>query len=229
MRFLPLMLGAVLLAGPARATVISVSPITPVCCWGVGPIPVLTYGQTITAPANSQLLDFAFQLGRQESGSGEIAFEAYVFAWDAVNDRATGSSLYRSGRSLFTAPASGFSPVNFSPNITLTPNSQYVLFLSTVGTTPSSSNSYVVLGFDSSNPYGGGQVVSQSIGTVSNWTTARWGVSSSSDLAITVNFGDAVVPEPSTYGLCGAALAALGLLRRKRVASVDGSAGSLEK
>jgi hypothetical protein len=122
MRYLRLMVGAMLLVGPAMATVISVSPILQHDSWGVGISS--TYGQTITAPIDSQLLDFTFQLGVQVSGSGPIAFQAHVFAWNATNNRATGSSLYSSATSLFTAPTSGFTAVTFSPNITLTPNAR---------------------------------------------------------------------------------------------------------
>jgi hypothetical protein len=230
MRFLPLMIGAVLLVGPARATVISVSQNSALGPWGWGGGNA-TFGQTITAPLDSQLLDFTFQLGQQFSGSGAIAFQAHVFAWDAVNSRATGSSLYSSATIMFTAPASGFTAVTFSPNITLIPNAPYVLFFSTAGV-PAEATSTIFYGINNSNPYSGGQVFVSGAVHTSSWTTVSWGGNSAADLAMTVNFGDAPVsgvPEPSTYGLCGAALAALGLLRGKRVASVDEAAGLVQK
>jgi hypothetical protein len=214
MRFLLLMVGAVLLDGPATATVISVSQNGSVAAWGV---PVLaTIGQTLTAPADSQLLDFTFLLSTQNNGSGAIAYQAHVFAWDAVNSRAVGASLYSSATTTYTAPASGFVPVTFSPNITLTPNQEYVLFFSTSGLQTGAPISAIRLGSNSSNPYSGGQLVSLNNGdSISGWTGSSWAAQPNFDLAMTVNFADAGVPEPSTYGLCGAALAALGLLRGK--------------
>lgn len=226
MRFLQWMMAAALLVAPATASTISVSPNSGSGAWGVGTNG--TFGQTITAPADSQLLDFTFLLGIQVIGSGPIAFQAYVFAWDDTNAAPTGSSLYSSAVSSITAPVSGYTPVTFSPNITLTPGSQYVLFFSTSGLTVGAPTSTIRWGLNTSNPYGGGQHVYTGR-TASTWTAGSWGVLPSLDLATTVNFGPAPVPEPSTHALCVATLAALELLRRKRKAAKDEFGSSLAK
>ena len=96
--------------------------------WGV--TNTATYGQTITPTAGqTRLSSFTFQLG-QTSGTAP-QYQAFVFQWDATNQRITGSALFSS--SVFTAPSgAAFTPVTINTgSVVLTPGQQYVLFLST--------------------------------------------------------------------------------------------------
>jgi uncharacterized protein with beta-barrel porin domain len=138
--------------------------------WGVPN--TATYGQTITPTAGqTRLSSFTFQLN-QTSGTAP-QYQAFVFQWDATNQRIIGPALF--GSSVFTAPGAGFSPVTINTgNVVLTPGQQYVLFLttSTVGGQPNSAYRY---GSTANTAYTGGQFVFQNNGTNFNQlSTANW-------------------------------------------------------
>jgi autotransporter-like protein len=138
--------------------------------WGVPN--TATYGQTITPTVGqTRLSSFTFQLN-QTSGTAP-QYQAFVFQWDATNQRIIGPALF--GSSVFTAPGSGFSPVTINTgNVVLTPGQQYVLFLttSTIGGQPNSSYRY---GSVANTAYGGGQFVFQNNGSnFNNLSTVGW-------------------------------------------------------
>ena len=89
--------------------------------WGV--TNTATYGQTITPTVGqTRLSSFTFQLA-QTSGTAP-QYQAFVYQWDATNQRITGSALFSS--SVFTAPAgAAFTPVTINTgNVVLTPGQQ---------------------------------------------------------------------------------------------------------
>jgi len=101
--------------------------------WGVPN--TTTYGQTITPTAGQAVLSsFTFELNRQAGTASQ--YQAFVYQWDPVNNRITGSSLFTSG--VFTAPsASAYTPVTINTgSVALSPGQQYVLFLTTTRPTP---------------------------------------------------------------------------------------------
>ena len=96
--------------------------------WGVPN--TQTYGQTITAtPTQSLLTGFTFQLSQTAGAAAQ--YQAFVYAWDAANQRITGNALFASG--ILTAPSgAAFTPVSISTGkVALIPGQQYVLFLTT--------------------------------------------------------------------------------------------------
>jgi hypothetical protein len=140
--------------------------------WGVPN--TATYGQTITPTSGqTRLSGFSFQLS-QNSGATAPQYQAFVYAWDATNQRITGSSLFTS--SVFTAPTgAAFTPVSINTGtIVLTPGQQYVLFLTTSTRTGQSEAAYR-WGSVSDTAYAGGRFVYQNNGTnFSQLSTASW-------------------------------------------------------
>jgi hypothetical protein len=147
------------------------NPVHPV----LGVTNTATYGQTITATASqTRLSSFTFQLN-QTSGTAP-QYQAFVYQWDATNQRITGSALFASG--VFTAPSgAAFSPVTINTgSVVLTPGQQYVLFLSTSNQQPQANGSYKY-GSVANTAYAGGQFVFQNNGanfnqlSTTTWTT----------------------------------------------------------
>src|ERR1700754_361025 len=140
--------------------------------WGVPN--TATYGQTITPTSGqTRLSGFSFQL-QQNSGATAPQYQAFVYAWDATNQRITGSSLFTSA--VFTAPTgAAFTPVSINTGtIVLTPGQQYVLFLTTSTRTGQSEAAYR-WGSVSDTAYAGGRFVYQNNGTnFSQLSTASW-------------------------------------------------------
>lgn len=117
-----------------------------------------TYGQTITPTATqTRLSGFTFYLS--QSGGTAPQYQAFVYQWDAANQRITGPAIYTSG--VLMAPSgSAYTPVIINTGgVALSAGQQYVLFLttSTVGGQPSGSYRYGAL--TNNTAYAGGQFV----------------------------------------------------------------------
>jgi uncharacterized protein with beta-barrel porin domain len=139
--------------------------------WGV--TNTATYGQTITPTVGqTRLSSFTFQLG--QTGGTAPQYQAFVYQWDATNQRISGSALFAS--SVFTAPSgAAFSPVTINTgSVVLTPGQQYVLFLSTSNQQPQANAAYKY-GSVANTAYTGGQFVFQNNGAnFNNLSTTNW-------------------------------------------------------
>ena len=108
--------GAALLAlsVPASAQNIDTHPewngVQSIQSWGV--TNTATYGQTITPTAQqTRLGSFTFDLAKTSGTASQ--YQAFVYQWDSVNQRITGTALFSSG--VLTAPTgTGFSPVTIN-------------------------------------------------------------------------------------------------------------------
>ncbi|MHC4042579.1 autotransporter family protein [Bradyrhizobium sp. 23AC] len=152
--------------------------------WGAGA--TATYGQTITAPGQSRLTGFSFELANYFGAQSQ--FTASVYRWDSVNNQITGSSLFTSA--VMTSPASTtFTPVTANTGgVVLTPGQQYVLFLTTINVTQSGPSSYNKFGRVLGSPYAGGTIVYQNSTTAADLTTQPWDVVGD-DFAFVAVFG----------------------------------------
>jgi hypothetical protein len=215
MRLLRFFALASLLASLSFAdTVVSAGQNSNVFEWGVSN--TATYGQTVTTPvADTELASFTFNLGPQWNGSGNINYEAWVYQWSSVNNRATGPALYQSALQTYT-PGAGYTPVTFNPGIDLVAGDQYVMFLSTSGLQSGRPQSTIYWGSNSSNDYTGGSFVFLNNGdNASQWTNANWnvGFSGAADLAFTADFKS--TPEPSSFAAFGVLAALIGWKYRR--------------
>lgn len=211
MRVLNGAIALVLLGAAANAASITVAGNSQISSWGV--TNTATYGQTFIAEG-SQLTDFTFYLGNRVNGSGNIQYRAYLYQWDGA--KATGSAIWQSATSALT-PAVGSFAVSHAPNAAVTNGAQYVLFFSTSGLQSGQPGSQVSWSTNLSNVYSGGSFVFLNNGdTFSSLTTNNWNTYSAYDVQMNVNFDGAGVPEPSTYAMMGAGLAALVALRARR-------------
>jgi outer membrane autotransporter protein len=170
-----LAIAAAAFSSPAGAQSVDTSSVwngaTFIDSWGLPD--TATYGQTITATnKQNQLSNFGFQLNAQ--GGGTPQYQAFVYQWDGGSNRITGSALYTSG--VMTAPGgSAFVPVSFDVGkLSLTPNQQYVLFLTTSSVAQGGSSSYN-WGSVVNTAYTGGQFVYQNNGAVfANLSSVAW-------------------------------------------------------
>lgn len=155
--------------------------------WGYGPSSP-TFGQTITAPAESRLSGFTFSL--KLNFFDPSRFQAAVYQWDSATSRATGPALFTSA--VMTSPnTSSFTPVAINTGgIVLTPGQQYVLFLTTAGVTQTGASSYTGFAATMGNPYAGGAAVWQMSTGVADLTGAGWNVNAH-DFAFLALFGPA--------------------------------------
>lgn len=172
---------------------------------------VRTLGQTfvVPTPTSENILTsfgFAFASGTDTS----FDYKAMIYAWDTVNNRATGSALYTSpNRTGATAPS--FTGLNLA----LTPGTVYIAFLTTQNVV-SNGFSNGLLNHNSGNVYSGGQAFQQTSSgpTGTDVTTAAWtAVNGNTDFQFNATFvsGGASVPEPSSFGMAMLGIAALGL------------------
>jgi hypothetical protein len=122
-----LLCGAALLAlgVPAMADNIDTTPqwngSNSISSWGV--TDTATYGQTITPTTGQRILTgFTFELARTLGTAPQ--YQAFVYQWDSVNNRITGTALFSSA--VFTAPAATtFTAVTINTgSIVLTPGQQ---------------------------------------------------------------------------------------------------------
>jgi uncharacterized protein with beta-barrel porin domain len=201
-----LLRGAALLAlgVPASAQSINTTPqwdgAAGISGWGAPN--TATYGQTITPTAGqTRLSGFTFELS--QSGGTPSQYQAFVYQWDSVNNRITGSSLFTSG--VVTAPAgAAFTPVTFNTgNVALTAGQQYVLFLSTSNQQPQANGTYK-WGSTINTAYAGGQFVfNNNTASFANLSTTNW-ISIAFDLAFTAMLSPANLGENNTQSQQGA-------------------------
>ncbi len=164
-----------------------------------------TYGQTITIPlGSSNITKFGF---RMESVPSTVAFRGEIYAWDSVNNRATGSALYESALAQTTGPTSQI--VTFTPGspVPVTAGQQYVLFVSSARdqTGHAGGGNFAIT---TSSMYSGGSFVYQNGGAdPSAWTTQNWNSVGTDDAGFIAEFDAAPVPTLSQW-----ALIVLGLL-----------------
>lgn len=171
-----------------------------------------TYGQVVTTGSKFyKLQEFSFWI-TTSSSFGSSRFAAYVMAWDNTNFRASGPVLFESG--LYTnPPGSGWVEFRVPVNVTLAPNTQYVLFFNASKYFDGNKDVSAFRSLDS-DLYAGGNFVSLRNGSDFNaLTSTRWGEPFRKDLAFRAVF----VPEPSTYalGIIGSGVMAVLARRRK--------------
>lgn len=182
-------LATILLSAPAGAQNIDTTPF-----WNgttfissFGRPNTATYGQTITADSSSRrLTSFTFNVSRQ-SGA-DIPFQAYVYAWDSVNRRATGSALFESP--VMTVTGTGYAAYKVSTGLlSLTPGHQYVLLFTTTNI-PGASGSARYGSVGTNTQYAGGQFVFINNGSLGlgSLTSSTWAFIPQ-DLAFAATFG----------------------------------------
>lgn len=146
-----------------------------------------TFGQTVIVPAGAQVLSgFSFQVSI--FSGGPITARGLVYAWDATNQRATGTALFTSAPVAISSTS--FAPLNFSitPPITVTSGQQLVIFATTSLDQPQ-AESASAWGSVNGMVYPNGEFVYQSNGTdTAQWTGQAWSNFSFADLAFTARF-----------------------------------------
>ena len=169
---------------PASAQIIDTRPqwdgINAITDWGVPN--TATYGQTITATATqARLSSFTFQLSHWLGPASQ--YQAFVYQWDATNQRITGNALFSSG--VLTAPSGAvFTPVTINTgSVVLKPGQQYVLFLTTSTITGQATSQYTYGAPTNNAAYGGGQFVYQNNANFGQLTTSSWNTHIQLDLA----------------------------------------------
>jgi hypothetical protein len=179
-----------------------------------------TYGQTITVPVGeTSLTGFRFLIN--VTAGGPLDAQAFVSAWDTVNNRLTGPLLYSSPPVSLSGAAFNAYTFNIPGGAPVTPGGVYVIFMSlSNGSQVAGQSRWGALTINTAVP--GGQFVFQNNGNnFGNLSTVSWS-SISEDLAFEAAFGgqslDAVpVPTLSAgmLALLGAALVlvAVALLR----------------
>jgi hypothetical protein len=183
-----------------------------------------TYGQTFTVGSSSTLDSFSFFV--TPSSGDPIDYKAYVYAWDGVNNHATGPALFASAPSVIGNSGSGFTEIiTNTGGVSLTSGAQYVAFFSVseLYTGSGGTNAWGYIGSDAYS--GGGFWFFNNVDDFSALTTDTWenfiggGVD---DLAFKASFSGSAsaVPEPGAvaFGLVmGGGLGGL-ILRRRRSA-----------
>ena len=204
-----------------------------------------TWGQTFTADAENRFMNsFTFYFDKNYDSSdrhfGESRFAGYVAAWDDDPDRShgqvVGPLLYSSGmqtvpaepipQEVYTFPAFTFN----TGSLELEPGGKYVAFMSAANFFDGVADSGWV-GITETNTYDGGSLVTWSGSGLHNLTKSNWADYSdpatnsfltNTDLAFTMVFSPTAggaVPEPSTYGMIGAA-ALLLIAGARRIAAL---------
>jgi hypothetical protein len=177
-----------------------------------------TFGQTITAPTGATTLDtFDFRVAGW-NGPFSGSYEAYVYNWDPVGRVLMGSPLWSSGP-LTVGPVApnDYVPLNFVPNVAVTPNSSYVLFTSFLGQ-PAPTNG-ALWGFvgGSPNVYSGGELVWSNDPSFGTLSTNAWDTLGGRDSAFTATFSSSnLTPEIPGGMLLLPALLPFGLMAARK-------------
>ena len=173
-----------------------------------GVVNTASYAQTITINTATPVTSFGFEIG---NCGASVTLRGEIYAWDAVNSKATGSALYESAPTAI--PNGSFQPVSFAPTgLTLAPGT-YVLFITTTRDQTGAPTSGCRVGSVDQAAYAGGSFYFTNNGTDPTlWTTAAW-THIASNLAFQVNTPNAGsgTPLPSTLLLGLAGLMAVGL------------------
>lgn len=170
-----------------------------------------TYGEVFTSPANADnnLTSFSFYMG-DAIDSGAIITGAYIATWTGFN---AGTLLYSAGPVSYDNNGNEEITVN-TGGLSLTSNTQYVMFLSTSNFSGQSvGTAYVASG--SSIPGLNGFVYNNNGADFGSLFTTSWSGPLSPDWAVNLNFTN--VPEPATLGLIVmGGLGLVGALRKRR-------------
>ena len=153
-----------------------------------GPPNTQTYGELVTAPADNVLESWTFYMEQ----STDTQFQGYVYAWDPVNNRATGPALFTSSV-MSTSDPTIFQPVTFNTGgVDLITGDEYVLFASSSADAQTGGGG--LWGFIGSEPENFSYLNN---GTdTSQWTSTSWSGLGSGSLAFQADFAPAPVPEP---------------------------------
>jgi hypothetical protein len=191
--------------------------------WGAGDPAVETIGQTFTVPVDNYLTSFSFWFGPAffPFDNPSFGYRAYLYAWDPTQLRATGSALYVSSPSSYSADASD--PYTrqdfFTGGTALVTGAEYVAFLH--GSGGSNGDGGVKLEISGGDGYAGGQLVLfDSQGDLTSLTSSleHWGSGSGSDLHFEARLSQppVSVPEPESFPLLAGGLVMLGFVGWRR-------------
>ncbi|MBV9761438.1 MAG: PEP-CTERM sorting domain-containing protein [Acidobacteriaceae bacterium] len=157
-------------------------------------VPAPTVGQVITAPADGNTVLQSFTVAMPGSPVGfQMNMTAAVFAWNTADFRPVGPALASvptpTPQMIGPAPyLNNFYNLTFSPDVQLSPGSQYVVLFSTLGITQQSFYDADSFGVTLNDTYSGGEMVFASAGALHESSTPlsavegeRWGETNSCD------------------------------------------------
>ena len=223
MRSIVVPLSLTLVLGPPAVaqTTIGSSGGSQVRTWGPTNSPI--YGQTITTPTENVLESFSFWFGHTSPLSStptpSIQYNAYVYAWNSALNRATGSALFASALSTYTATSSSpYTKTTWNTGgLHLTPGSVYTLFVKASGGVGG-----VDMESKSTDGYSGGGFVYRNDQNPTGGSWAGPGWVTAADLRFEAQF--TAVPVPSTWLLLVTGLLGLAFVARHRRREADGAA-----
>ncbi|MEM6440953.1 MAG: hypothetical protein AAF763_14805 [Pseudomonadota bacterium] len=208
LRFAAAAAAALATTAPAAAFTISNIETSDVGLWGSGNVPI--HGQTFEAPAVNVLDTARFTI---DDGGDDIAFAAYLYAWDdaarSVDGGPLGSVL---GLSTGALDVKTDYQVDFG-GVPLTPGEDYVVFFEAL------SEGQAIWSYGPAGGYGDGafRYLQATLADVGD----EWGPGFDGDLDFTFAFSEPAapssdVPVPAALPLFAAALGAFGLVRSRR-------------
>ena len=168
-----------------------------------------TYGELFTAPnSDSNLASFSFYMGSANT-EGNIILGGYIATWNGTN---AGTLLYSSPQVNYDNL--GDEQITFNTGgLSLTPDAQYVMFLS-VSQYYGQSAGEAFVSQGSSIDGLNGFAYNNNAGDFESLFNTAWAAPLSPDWAVDLEF--TTVPEPGTLMMIGTGiLGGLGLLRRK--------------
>jgi len=170
-----------------------------------------TYGEVFTAPSGSDtnLASFSFYMG-SAAAPGDIITGAYIATWTGSH---AGTLLYDSGS--FDYDNAGDEKLTWNPNVAVTPNQQYVMFLSVSKYYGQSAGEAYVSQGTQINGLNGFAYYNNS-GNFNSLFTNNWDANGlTPNWAVDLQFNSSV-PEPGSLVLMGSGVLGLaGILRRK--------------